>query len=363
MKVNKTKINIYLSKWHIQSSPAFNDAIINILQNHFAVNLIEYEGPDQRLDSFNKNIISIFCMVLPPQIILTDEKVKIIWIPMLDWVWNNSQLWWNCLPKHIKIIAFSTIIKHKCIVAGINYIHLQYYKNPNYFEPAHWKNGNILFYWNRTNLINFDMLKLICSTLEVKEFLIREQMGSNIKHHVSSVPDRIGNTVITKLPAFMPKQDFIKITQKSNIFLAPRSIEGIGMTFIEGIARGCAVFAYDAPTMNEYIIHKSNGYLWNVRDSFLNKTLRHDPSQNRSQKPPMTSYLFLRILAKIEKRLKDAATNNIYGNSISQKAQNWDEIAKLDLPSLGKAAINSHFIGFIKWQEQQHELLDFIAKW
>ena len=50
-----------------------------------------------------------------------------------------------------------------------------------------------------------------------------------------------------------------------NVIIAPRVFEGVGMTFVESLIRGCAVFFCNQPTINEYIIHKNNGYLFSNR--------------------------------------------------------------------------------------------------
>ncbi|MES2712867.1 MAG: glycosyltransferase, partial [Pseudomonadota bacterium] len=45
-------------------------------------------------------------------------------------------------------------------------------------------------------------------------------------------------------------------------YVAPRLHEGIGMAFLEAMARGQCVVAADRPTMSEYIIHGVNGLLF-----------------------------------------------------------------------------------------------------
>jgi glycosyltransferase involved in cell wall biosynthesis len=58
--------------------------------------------------------------------------------------------------------------------------------------------------------------------------------------------------------------------KKSNIYLAPRKIEGIGLSFLEAMAIGMVVVAYDNGTMNEYIKHDYNGYLFDSKDYQIN---------------------------------------------------------------------------------------------
>jgi hypothetical protein len=54
--------------------------------------------------------------------------------------------------------------------------------------------------------------------------------------------------------------------REAGIYFAPRLYEGIGMSFLEAMAMGKAVVAADRPTMNEYLTHNVNGYLFDPED-------------------------------------------------------------------------------------------------
>ncbi|PIY62432.1 MAG: hypothetical protein COY94_02020, partial [Verrucomicrobia bacterium CG_4_10_14_0_8_um_filter_43_34] len=53
---------------------------------------------------------------------------------------------------------------------------------------------------------------------------------------------------------------------KSNIFICPRSCEGIGMSMLEALARGMCVIGNDFVTANEYIQNDVDGILVNYAD-------------------------------------------------------------------------------------------------
>jgi glycosyltransferase involved in cell wall biosynthesis len=48
----------------------------------------------------------------------------------------------------------------------------------------------------------------------------------------------------------------------AHLVFAPRALEGIGMAFLEPMARGQIVVAPDRPTMNEYLRHRTTGLLF-----------------------------------------------------------------------------------------------------
>jgi glycosyltransferase involved in cell wall biosynthesis len=60
------------------------------------------------------------------------------------------------------------------------------------------------------------------------------------------------------------REDYWDTLNQCNVYIAPRVTEGIGMSFLEAMAMGIAVAAADKPTMNEYISHGDNGFLFDM---------------------------------------------------------------------------------------------------
>ncbi|MDR2337819.1 MAG: glycosyltransferase [Deltaproteobacteria bacterium] len=60
---------------------------------------------------------------------------------------------------------------------------------------------------------------------------------------------------------FENKSDMTDLIKQAGIYIAPRKLEGIGISFLETMVMGKAVIAQDAPTMNEYIENGINVYL------------------------------------------------------------------------------------------------------
>jgi glycosyltransferase involved in cell wall biosynthesis len=58
----------------------------------------------------------------------------------------------------------------------------------------------------------------------------------------------------------------LDLIKEKGIYIAPRELEGIGMSFLEAMAIGKAVIAVNNPTMNEYIEHGKNGYLFDLKN-------------------------------------------------------------------------------------------------
>src|SRR6202012_2876394 len=100
--------------------------------------------------------------------------------------------------------------------------------------------------------------------------------------------------------------------------------EGVGITFLEAMARGCAVVAYDAPTMNEYIesgktgvlLPNFGGHRLGILGARLSRKMRTVWTTRRGQ-PPVRWTLI-------------------------SETQDWAGLARLDFPAMGRRARAEH---------------------
>ena len=111
------------------------------------------------------------------------------------------------------------------------------------------------------------------------------------------------------------------------------------------MARGCAVFGINAPTMNEYIQSGLNGYLFpNPRGSRLSTWWFR---ANRA-----FNWLFSYAFRK-EK----------YVDYLINKNQDWSEIEKLNLKKLGENAYQDLQRCFQVWRNSITKYAEFILDW
>jgi hypothetical protein len=104
------------------------------------------------------------------------------------------------------------------------------------------------------------------------------------------------------------------------------------MAFLEALARGCAVFAYNGQTMSDYIKSGTSGYLFRRSWSW-----------------------------DIQRRIRQGRVNLARHNigrvsplmiSLQVRNQNWNEISNLNLELLGQEAQRQQQIGYQTWQAQ-----------
>ena len=101
---------------------------------------------------------------------------------------------------------------------------------------------------------------------------------------------------------------------------------------------------YDAPTMNEYITHSVNGFLFSDVDIQQEKKT---------------------FFQRVKNKLQNWTTGqeqmvSPYQVSVSQ---DWGELGKMDLEKLGCVARSEQESGYSLWEEKKQEYADFILNW
>lgn len=324
-------IKAYCMKWHLSKSDAFRDLLVDALSDKIEVELTD-------IDNWEKSTQpQIFCQIPLPEEVLRDKKSKPIWIPMWDNVWDYPQSWWDALPKHVRIVCFSKELYSRVKAAGLDAIHLTYYKDPLQLPAVSW-NKVTIFYWNRTGLLSPEFLLKLCKILKADKLIFRPDIDPGISdEYYFELPSKIGATNIEVIHETDRTNAYKKMSE-ANIYLSPRKLEGVGMTFIEALSRGMGVIAYDGPTMNEYIEHGTNGYLC-------------------SPKTPSSK----RIVRGFNKLKRIMFTRGLDYPVTS--AQDLHKLTNTDWKVLGNKAKVDHENGYKKWVTDLEKYGAFISNW
>jgi len=325
------RVKAYCMDWHLSKSGAFHDLIIDPLQSRLDIELTDikkwHPSPD---------VPQVFCQVAPPNALLENPRAKVVWVPMWDNVYGNTREWWRALPKHLRVVCFSKAAYEQAKAAGLPAIHLTYFKNPKSFKPVTW-DGITIHYWNRTGLIGPQFLEKLCSSINADRLIFRPDIDpgvSQVMHY--ELPRKLGRSVVETVHE-LDKQEYLGVAQRANIYVAPRIVEGVGMTFVEAMARGAAVIAFDAPTMNEYLAHSRTGYLC---DNLYSRQLI-TRTRNRARK--------LLLNQRLPYQLSDY--------------QPWDKIKRLDWRAIGQRARAESQLGYQNWLNDLDSYYQFLTKW
>ena len=330
------KIIAYCLDWHLSKSDAFKDLIAEPLKGVVDVEFVGWDGEDLQLPE-DTNIPLMFCMLPPPSKVLKGTKRRLFWVPMWDQAQGYSDDWWSSLPKKLRVITFSDQPYAKATAVGLKTLNIRYFKNPQLFQEATWNQGKILYYWNRVGMASPEFITKLCNSLKVETLLFKPDIDPRIeqnKHY--SLPAKIGNNTAVKiLHATETREEFMLQIKDANIVLAPRLTEGVGMVFLEAMARGACVIAHDAPTMNEYIEHADNGILF-------------------SKEPA--------IKQGIVSKLKRITVEHDYAPYLVSDKQPWKQLARLQPETLGARALQTSHDGYKTWTKSIQDLIDFVTE-
>lgn len=337
------KINYFLLDWHLKKSGAFKQILIDPLHQYCESNLFSWDGTSPLPQFFQKDVISVFCQFPPPLDFPFEDSNMVFWVPMWDYSYTRSLHWWKSLPKNLKIIAYSKEISRIARKVQLRTLDLKFFIDPEKIPAVNWNTPTTLMYWNRTGLANIDFLERMVKELKIQCLIYGEFSDPNLYLPVDyTLPPRIGQANVEILPDFLPSSEYLHFLNQANIFLAPRNREGVGLSFLEAMGQGSSVFAYDAPTMNEYIQHKVNGIL--LPSIF----------------PKKVEWIYLnfrRIRRRLEKWYKFSAGKYIY---LLSPNQDWATIRNLDLEQIGSKARLDSIDGYIEWKKSIPGLAKFI---
>ena len=339
-------VTAYCAEWHIQRSRAFDDLLVDPLKGRIDISLRGWDGVSlDGGDAGDPGAPLVFCMLAPPASVLEDGGRKVIWIPMWDLVRHKPQRWWNRLSKSMRVVAFSEVVADRSEAAGLATLRLKYYKNPEEFKPVSFAGERTLMYWNRTGMIGPDGLRNLLDALGVQRAFIRDRTdpgvhpgaGLSSAYHLECV-------AVERIPDSVSFETYKQYLARSHVFLAPRTVEGAGMTFLEAMASGCAVFAYDGPTMNEYIKNGDNGVLF-----------RRLSSRQEN---------FRWALQRLRQRWLSRGFPDVFRHRPElPDDQDWDTFGRLDIVSLGARARHTHQIGYDQWSASLDRYAEFIMDW
>ncbi|TVM15203.1 hypothetical protein DPQ33_16045 [Oceanidesulfovibrio indonesiensis] len=207
------------------------------------------------------NYDSIVFFQQVPQIareLFDDDSV--VFVPMYDNFVYLSKDW---LPRNAKYYNLSSTLHDACLDMGLKSAKAQYYLNPATWDESTRDFSTLRgFLWERSNIRACTLAEVV----ETKAFdKLHFHQALDPFFSCMSVPEELETTCkVTVSEWFDSKEDFQSVVEQANVFIAPRPLEGIGMSFLEAMCLGMCIVAPNLPTMNEYIRHGENGLLYDI---------------------------------------------------------------------------------------------------
>ena len=204
----------------------------------------------------------VCCQILPPLAALQGLGCEhLVLLPMYD----DSGRWGleRWFPyRSLRIVSFSRTLAARLQGWGFDAHFLQYFPEP----PAAPAPGDPrrAFFWHRTEKISLQTVTTLLDRTEGVSLHVHQSPdpGNNV---APPSPEAVDRFHLTSSTWFESRQEMERVSQACGLYFAPRTYEGIGMSFLEAMAAGQCVIAPDRPTMNEYITHGVTGFLYDPK--------------------------------------------------------------------------------------------------
>ena len=241
--------------------------ILDILASKYEITSFYYNpytDDDNVFSNIKKSDFDVVVLwQIMPSIVTLKKYVTykcIAFFPMYDSVEKiDSPIWTEY--KECNIINFCLAQHKKCKKYGLSSYYIKYFPKPQ--EITDWGDEKSVFLWQRTNLINPEIVKKTLgglsnfNTLYLHKVLDPNETSKELSHEWKNK---------VKISTwFDTKEEMNNYMQACALYYAPRKLEGIGMSFLDAMAFGRCVIAPNNPTMNEYIQNGINGYLYSLK--------------------------------------------------------------------------------------------------
>jgi len=165
---------------------------------------------------------------------------------------------------HFKFINFCRLLHEACVRCGLNSLSVQFFPNPDDFPCRREFSRRVGFFWPRRGELGWPIVERLIAGGGFREMLFHRAPDRGFRPSAPSRDLRHGCRVIVS-DWFGTRQQLLAHLDRANIYFVSRLHEGIGMAFLEAMAMGMCVVAPDTPTMNEYIVHRINGLLYDPK--------------------------------------------------------------------------------------------------
>lgn len=258
------KIALIDHSYHVKTKSS--SFIVDLLREYYDVEIIlddSWQGKKEPDLSFidEKYKAVIFWQSISPKMLSGLKCSNVIFFPMYDACCDVSIDYWYKI-RNVKVICFSKTLCDKLHMLGFQSLYIQYFPEPVFYEKIKEKS---IFFWHRRAEVTWETVKKMIDEQKIDSIHIHRAVDP-AQEFVS--PTKVDEILynINYSDWFDTREEYLEAVKQKSIYVAPRITEGIGFSFLEAMAMGRAVIAADNPTMNEYIYHGINGYLFSEKD-------------------------------------------------------------------------------------------------
>lgn len=192
--------------------------------------------------------------------LLSGRHANVTFAPMYDAMWRGGAFTWKPSFNAAKILCFSWALRAEVMRRAPVHTHVQYFPDPASVAPVTDFDTLRGFLWYRRRDVPPEAIFALTRGTPFASLAIHDAPDPGHEAPFpTAAPAHVGQLIRSDWSA--DGSAFAAALAGANVFFTPRPLEGIGMAFLEAMARGLCVVARDTPTMNEYLSHGRNGLL------------------------------------------------------------------------------------------------------
>ncbi len=184
-------------------------------------------------------------------------------VPMYDGSEHHSSSHWDLLGGS-RIVNFSYNLHIRAKRSGVDDIYVKYFPNPALYHQVDYSQRKAFFWQRRPNHLDWRTVKNIILGDQLDAFHLHAPSDDRLLSGIVPSSREQKRFNITVSTWFEDQKEMNSLIDQYNIYIAPRATEGIGMAFLEAMARGMLVIVNDKPTHNEYVSNWVNGVLYDM---------------------------------------------------------------------------------------------------
>lgn len=214
------------------------------------------------LSKFEPDVIVFFQVLWSPRLLKRLGIHSAVFIPMYDGCHRMSVRDWRRYESY-PFLSFSSTLARKLELAGLQTLAATYYPDVvGKVRKTSDANKSLAgFFWYRTPKVSWKIVEKLASSSQWSEIYLHNAPDPGAP--TISLDEVEGGGLPVEIGTwFDDREQFAEKVGSSDVFFAPRLLEGIGMGFLEAMSLGCCVVAPDLPTHNEYIEDGLNGLLY-----------------------------------------------------------------------------------------------------
>jgi hypothetical protein len=213
--------------------------------------------PNKRFD-----VLVVFQNLYSPEVLAAFGVSRTVLVPMYDACPLTREFWDGY--RAFGILCFSKTLFSHLRSWGLEAMLATYYPPVPDEGIRQDTDGLAGYFWPRALDVNWGIVKTLMGTTRF-DHLHLHVTGRVVREHVQLPDENDRKSFNLHVSSwFNSPADYLETLRGCQVYFAPRSREGIGMSFLEAMSIGLCVVAADNPTMSEYIHEGENGLLFDL---------------------------------------------------------------------------------------------------